>query len=282
MTGPKTPHSNTSRDRMTPTWTIKPDDVTETNVQVNGSPCRVWRKGRGKPVYYLPGFGGLPKWTPFLDAMAESREVVAVSPPGFPGGLGHDALDSHLDWVLATHDLLRGAGMERADLIGVSVGGALAAEMAAIFPHLVRRLVLIAPFGLFDEAEPSADIFAQRPPELPTLLCSNPETWAWLKAPPEGANSVEWPLEQTRAAEAAARYLWPVGDTRLVKRLPRIAAPTLLLWGAEDRVMPFSYARRMADAIGGETTAQRIEAAGHLADLDQPDRVAEIVRGFLR
>ena len=268
--------------RMNPSWTIKPDDVQETTVAVNGKPCRVWRKGRGAPLFYLAGFGGLPKWTPFLEILAESRQVVAPSLPGFPGGLGHDQLDTHLDWVLATCDLLRGAGMEQADLIGVSVGGALAAEIAAIFPQMVRRLVLIAPFGLFDEAEPAADIWAQRPAELPDLLCADPEKWNWLKAQPEGANSVEWPIAQTRAAEASARYLWPVGDTRLARRLPRITAPTLLLWGAEDKVMPFNYARRMAEAIGGETTAQRIEGAGHLADLDQPDRTATIVLDFLR
>ena len=71
-----------------------------------------------------------------------------------------------------------------------------------------------------------------------------PEIWKALKAVPEGANSIEWPIEQTRANEAAARVFWPLGNTKLEKRLKLIDAPTLLLWGEKDAIMPRSYADR--------------------------------------
>ena len=149
--------------------------------------------------------------------------------------------------------------------------------MEAIWPDKVKRLALIAPFGLYDAADPPADPWAQRADAVPGLLCADPENWTRLKAPPEGANSIEWPIEQTRASEAAARYLWPLGDTRLIRRLPLIKAPTLLLWGEQDRVMPRGYAARFAEAIAGPTETRLIAGAGHLAELDKPAEVAEAI-----
>ena len=140
-----------------------------------------------------------------LDELAKTRTVVAPSLPGYPGATGHTVLDTHLDWVLATRQLLDKAGLADADLVGASVGGAFAAEMAAIFPERVGRLVLIAPFGLFDEAEPAADPWAQRKDMLPGLMCADAAKWQELVAPPDGANSIEWPIEMSRASEAAAR-----------------------------------------------------------------------------
>ncbi|MEE8555255.1 MAG: alpha/beta fold hydrolase [bacterium] len=253
----------------------------ERTVEVNGRPCRVWEAGEGEPLGYLAGLGGLPKWPPILDKLAAKRRVIAPSLPGYPGSLGHDLLDDQFDWALAAEALLRGAGLEGADLVGVSVGGALAAEVAAIWPAMVRRLVLLAPFGIFDEAEPVADVFAVRPKNLAQLLCADPAKFAALIEPHEGADDIETKVEQARAAEAAARMLWPLGDTRLVKRLPRIVQPTLILWGSEDRVIPPSYAHRFAEAISGQTEVQAIPGAGHLADLDAPGAVSEAVLGFV-
>ncbi len=73
---------------------------------VNGHAHRVWSKGTGRPLGFLAGIGGLPKWTPFLDRLAESRQVIAPSLPGFPGAAGHEDLDTIFDWILATHDIV--------------------------------------------------------------------------------------------------------------------------------------------------------------------------------
>ena len=253
----------------------------ERTVEVNGEPCRVWEKGEGEKLGFLAGIGGLPRWTPFLDRLAERCHVIAPSLPGFPGALGHTELDSQLDWVLATHDALQGAGLDGADLIGVSVGGALAADVAAIWPGMVRRLVLIAPLGLFDESEPVADIWAQRPGGIPELVCADPRNFTTLTAVPDGADELEWQILQLRAQEAAARLLWPLSDTHLRKRLHRITQPTLLLWGGADRVVPVSYAERFATEIAGPTEIQVIPDAGHLAELDAPEATSAAVSAFL-
>jgi pimeloyl-ACP methyl ester carboxylesterase len=256
-------------------------DPSERAVSVNGRDCRVWEKGSGPPVGYLAGLLGLSRWTPFLDRLAERRRVVVPSLPGFPGATGHDLLDGTIDWVAATLDLLEGAGLEGADLVGASVGATLSAEAAAMSQGAVSRLVLIAPFGLFDEREPVTDFWAQMPGTAHDLLCARSEAIAEQVAMPGGADPVEWPIVQTRASEAAARLLWPTTDTGLRRRLHRIRVPTLLLWGAEDRIVPASYAKVFAAEIAGETTLLSIPGAGHLADLDAPDAVAEAVLGFL-
>ncbi len=253
-----------------------------TTIDINGFATRVWRKGAGARIGFLAGFGGLPKWVPFLDRLAEKRTVIVPSLPGFPGGdRGHSVLDSHLDWVLAVRELIDKAGLAGADLAGSSVGGSLAAEVAAIWPEKVKRLALIAPFGLYDEEDPATDPWAQKPDEQAALMTLRPEVYKALKEMPAGANSIEWPIEQTRASEAAARIFWPLGNTRLRRRLPLIAAPTLILWGAEDRVLPRSHAGVIAEAIGAKAEIRIIAGAAHLAELDKPDEVAAAILGFM-
>lgn len=251
--------------------------LAERSVAVNGEACRVWEKGRGSPVFYLAGLAGLPRWTPFLDRLAERRRVVAPSLPGYPGATGHDKLDSALDWIAATLDLLEAVGLAGGDLIGASIGGTLAAEAAAMAPGLVRRLVLIAPFGLYDRGSPPIDLWAQKPGAWPGLVSAQPETYTAFTAPPDGFAAGEWSIVMTRASEAAARLLWPLADTRLERRLHRIRCPTTLVWGGADKVLASSYAKRFAAGIAGKTTVAIVPGAGHLADLDAPDAVSDAV-----
>jgi pimeloyl-ACP methyl ester carboxylesterase len=253
----------------------------ERAVRVNGEPCRVWEKGQGEPLGFVAGLGGLLRWTPFLERLSERRRVVVPSLPGFPGGLGHEKLDDLADWVSAALDLLEAAGLRGADLAGASIGATLLVEATAFSPGLARRLVLVSPLGLFDEREPVADVWAQRPEELLALLAEDRERLAAELAPPAGADPVEWQILALRASEAAARLLWPTGDLGLAKRLHRIAVPTLLLWGGADRVVPASYAKRFAEGLGGPTRIAGIEGAGHRADLDAPDALAAAILDFL-
>jgi pimeloyl-ACP methyl ester carboxylesterase len=253
----------------------------ERTIRVNGLPCRVWEKGEGAPVGVLAGLGGLPRWSPFLDRLAAQRRVIVPSLPGFPGAEGHDRLDSLADWIAATLDLLEGAGVRGADLVGCSVGGTLAAE-AAIFSRGFRRLVLLAPFGLFDPAQPPADPWAMRPGP-PRHLANDLQRIGerFMPAPGAGIDTVEWQVTTARASEAAARLLWPTTDTGIRRRLHRVAVPTLVLWGADDRLLPVGYAKLFAEALGGPSEVRVIPGAGHLAELDAPDACAEAVLAFL-
>jgi pimeloyl-ACP methyl ester carboxylesterase len=248
-----------------------------------GHPSRVLECGEGSPVVFFAGAGGLPNWPPFLDRLAKNHRVIAPSLPGFPGCEEFRHLDSFYDWVVATLELVERLQCERFDLIGSSVGGALAAEMAVLLPSRVRRLVLIAPFGTFDAAQPSVDLWAQpmMPDKLPTLLCERADAWKALWTRPEQASLEDWAVLRSRAMEAAARFLFPLGDTGIAKRLSRIVAPSLLVRGAEDRVIPAAYQERLAAGIAGSVRTSVVAGAGHLVELDQPDELARQVRAFL-
>jgi pimeloyl-ACP methyl ester carboxylesterase len=255
-------------------------ELQESTIDINGQPCRVWQKGSGDPLGYLAGVAGLPRWTPFLDKLAERRRVIVPALPGFAGAQGHTELDKHLDWLLATCDALSACGLNGADLIGASIGGALAADCAALWPDRIKRLVLIAPLGIFDADEPTADIFAHKPGRIGELLCHHSDNFAAMTAAPEG-EWVEWQMAQVRALEASARLLWPLGDTGLSRRLQRITAPTLVLAGEHDQILPVSYAGKFAHGISGESRIQTIAGAGHLVDWDEPQAVADVIFDFL-
>jgi pimeloyl-ACP methyl ester carboxylesterase len=246
-----------------------------------GGEARVLEKGEGPPLCFLGGLRGLPRWPAFLDRLAARRHVIAPSLPGFFGATGYQDLDDLADWIAAALDLIEACDAAGADLVGASVGGLLAAEIAAFSRASVRRLALIAPFGLFDEREPIADVFALRRSEVAGMLCADPATYEAFLAMPEAEDEIEWQVLCARAEEAAARLLWPFGDLGLRKRLHRIAAPTLLVWGARDRVLPASYAKRFADGLGGLVQIRSVENAGHMAELDAPATVADAVLTFL-
>src|SRR5579862_3616119 len=157
-----------------------------TTVEINGFATRVWRAGSGPKLGFLAGFGGLPRWIPFLDALARQRTVIVPSLPGFPGGdRGHSVLDSHLDWLLAVRATLEKADLVGADLAGSSVGASFVLEIAALWPDSVRRAAVVSPFGLFDEKDPPTDPWAQRGDAVPGLMCADPEIWKAMKAAPE-------------------------------------------------------------------------------------------------
>ena len=257
-------------------------ELVERSVATPAGSARVWEKGDGNPIGFFAGLGGLPAWLPALDALAASHRVVAPSLPGFPGGAEYDRLDDIFDWSLAAIDIVTASGLSGADQIGASVGGALAAEVAALRPDLVRKLVLIAPYGLFDEAAPIRDVFACKPGEQSSVLTRDPQAYDAYRARPNSSGEMDWTVMQVRAEMAAARILWPLGDTRLRKRLFRITQPTLIIWGADDRVIPPAYAAKFADGISGKTKIVTIPKAGHKVEFDAPHAVADAISTFLK
>jgi pimeloyl-ACP methyl ester carboxylesterase len=250
-------------------------------VAVAGRPCLVTEQGSGTSLFYFPSSALSLKWSRFHEALAARARLVSLSLPGFGGSEGHEAIDDHLAWCLAGRDLLVAAGFKPGDtVIGSSAAGAIAADIAALWPDLVGRLILMAPFGLYDMQAPTRDLFALQTKEAPGVFCENPQAYAEQMQAPAGEDPTGWSIVVNRAQEAAARILWPFGDTRLAQRLHRIAAPTLLMWGAADKVVPPAYAARFAERMNGKTSLKLIAGGGHLLELDRPQDTAEAILAF--
>jgi pimeloyl-ACP methyl ester carboxylesterase len=250
-------------------------------VDVNGHKARVWEKGRGPKIGYFAGLCGAPRWTPFLETLSKTHHVVVPSLPGFPGSNDYDHLDNLVDWISATLDLLEAAGLYGEDLVASSVGATLALEAAAMSPDAVRRLALLAPLGLHEEAAPVPHIWARKSADMNALLCADDDALAKLQAVPDGEDAVEWNLMVARATAASARLLWPMCDLGLVKRLHRIRQPLLLVWGEADAIVAPSYAEIFAKKVSGPVTTRRIKSAGHLIDIDAPEEAAKVVQEYL-
>lgn len=257
--------------------------VAETNLLLEGETFRVWTAGSGPKLGVFAGFGGLLQWTPFLARLAETRTVIVPSLPGFPGGGGrsHVGLDSQLDWLLLVRELLNGCMLEGEDLLGISLGAGLAADVTAVWPHKTKTLALVSPLGLCDGDSPVADPWGVTSQNLPKLLCADPAAMEAHQKMPDGEDELEWEVSQIRAGEAAARLLWPNGDIGLGKRIGRIFCDTLIVWGEEDQVVPVSYHPLYRNGPAGSVTEKIIAGAGHQADFDQPDQLADVINDFL-
>jgi pimeloyl-ACP methyl ester carboxylesterase len=236
----------------------------------------VYRGGQGPPLVWLHAADGIGDEHPLLDALAESHSIVAPLAPGFADldELQHVAnvheLAMHYD------DLLRALDLDGATVVGHSFGGMLGAELAAHYPDRVHQLVLIAPVGLWNDEYPVADIFAVPLPELPMLLFADPP-------PPPDPNAepdIEAVVGLTRGLATVASFLFPLPDAGLARRLDRISARTLVVFGEEDALVPARYADDFVAGIQGASKVI-IPGAGHMVPVERTDEVLAAIEGFL-
>jgi pimeloyl-ACP methyl ester carboxylesterase len=124
---------------------------------------RVLEAGDGQALVFLHGASGVAEDSPFLAALARRWHVFAPLLPGYGDSEGSESLRDMLDITLHTFDVIDALGLERPILVGHSMGGMIAAEMAAIAPREIERLILIAPAGLWLDDHPVADVFSKMP-----------------------------------------------------------------------------------------------------------------------
>ncbi|MGZ4762132.1 MAG: alpha/beta fold hydrolase [Ilumatobacteraceae bacterium] len=225
-------------------------------------------------LVYLFGIAGHAELSPAMRAVEQAGwDVVVPSVPGFDGVPGFQPRDEYLDWLTTFWDSLDATGALPCPVVGASVGGMIAAELAALRPEAVTGVALLAPFGIADAANPGFNIYGTPGPERMGHLFAKgvPEAFAKRFA---HLGDEEAPVASYLSDMAAANILWPFGERGLAKRLHRIAAPRLTLWGDLDEVNPVSNSA----AWGG---AQIIAGAGHLLEWDAPDQVAAAVLEFV-
>ena len=239
-----------------------------------------YRAGSGAPLLYLHHLMGLAGFEPALAQLAESFDVIAPYAPGW--GPAKDQLpdfdEGPLDLVLHQGDILDAFGLESAHVVGVSIGAWMAAELAAIAPQRVDRLVLVNPLGLWLDDVGGEDPFAQHPGFPSAILFADPD--GRVKHLFEGRDKMDAHVDELLSLRASAKFLWPIPDTGIKRRLARIKAPTLVATSDRDVVVPEAYGPAWQAAIRGSRLT-RLHDAGHLAELDQPTAFARLVSDFL-
>lgn len=249
-------------------------------------PFRVHVKGDGPAIVFFHGPWGLV-WGPFLDALAERFTVYAPEHPGTtpdePDTIQH--VDSLWDLILCYDELIEQLRLSEVMLVGHSFGAMVACEVAAMRPPRVRRLALIDAIGFWRDDAPVTNWMLLAPQDLPAYVFKDPQA-----ATAKAMFSIPDDLEQaalartriTWAMGCTGKYIWPIPDKGLKKRIHRIAvAPTLLVWGEEDRLVPRVYAQEFARRLRS-TRLEVVKGAGHAPHLEQPDTVARLVQDFCK
>lgn len=227
-----------------------------------------------KHLVYLFGLAGHAELSPAMHAVeAAGWEIAVPSVPGFDGVPGFQPRDEYLDWLTTFWDSIDATGSLPCPVVGASVGGMIAAELAALRPEAVTGVALLAPFGIADAANPGFNLYGTPSRERMVHLFAKgvPEAYTNRFA---HLGAEEAPVAGYLSDMAAANILWPLGERGLRKRLHRIAAPRLTLWGELDEVNPVSNAA----AWGG---AHVVAGAGHLVEWDAPGQVSAALLDFL-
>jgi pimeloyl-ACP methyl ester carboxylesterase len=249
--------------------------------------------GTGKPVLFLHGISGL-QWTPFLERLSGKHTVIAPRTPGFGESTGIELLDDVGDMVFFYLDLLDELNLHDIPLVGHSIGGMFAAELAAAQPDRFSHVILASSFGLWDTENPVTDLFAVSHTELARCLYADPENKeavAVATAPEarmtevdpdteDGKATIKYLVERAKSMSTAAKYLWPIPNRGLRKRLHRVQQPGLVIWGESDGIIPSTYAQRFTAQMEN-ATAHIVPNAAHMVIDEQPDHVADLIENLL-
>jgi len=216
---------------------------------------------------------------PFLDELARNFTVYAPAHPGFGPGEGLEHIDDVIDFALYYHDFLDELQIETPHVVGHSLGGMLAAEITALAPYRVNRLVLVGPAGLWIDENPIPDFFTFSSQQIVEVALHDPkgplgQMMLQQFQAPEAA------LELHRCMASAGKFLWPIPDKGLKKRIHRIQQPTLIVWGASDKLIPPAYGEAFLKAIPGSRLVT-LQKSGHMPMLEEQEAFVEAVTNFL-
>ena len=250
------------------------------DVKVRDVRIKLHRAGRGQPVLFLHGAGGMLQWLPFFDALADGYELLVPEHPGF--GLSDDPpfIRNMSDLAYFYLDFLESQGLKDFHLIGNSMGGWLAAEMLIRDRARCKSLTLISPAGLRVEGVPSGDLFIWSPEETARNLYHD-QSWAEKMLAIKPSEELMDILLKNRFT--VTKFGWQPRwyNPDLAKWLHRITQPSLVIWGDDDKVMPPAYAKPWCAGLP-QAQLVMVEKCGHLPHVEKADQVIPKVREFLR
>ncbi|MCX5514774.1 alpha/beta hydrolase [Kaistia algarum] len=234
--------------------------------------------GKGKPVLFLHGASTLEGFD-FAEGLADRFRVLAASHPGW--GYSGDAphIVGMSDMVLHYLNLLDALDLdEKPHLMGFSMGGWMASELAAVGRERFDKVVLVAPAGLNDPAHPATNLGAVAPQDLPGYLAH--DVSVALRYFPDGTDAAfaeGFGADRAREGETLGRLLAPfgMGHPNLRRFLARITNPALVVWGTEDKLLPASQAPLWIEALP-DAQLLLVEDAGHFVMQEKPETLAKI------
>ncbi|MGU3432571.1 alpha/beta fold hydrolase [Actinomycetes bacterium M1A6_2h] len=241
--------------------------------------------GTGPALVYLHPLGGFVL-DDFLVELARTHTIYA---PELPGTSEDDPFAIHKvndipELVLIYEEALVKLGLEGAPVIGQSFGGMLAAELASFFPRLFSKVALLGPAGLWMEDKPwTLDILSAAPSGAPDLLFDDPSAErprAMLALPDDPTEAVSALAHLVWIQGCGAKFLWPIPERGLSRRLHRLSSPTLIVWGEDDRIIPSSYAYEYGARIPG-STVHVLPKSGHIPQVEQMETTLGLVTDFL-
>lgn len=248
---------------------------------LSGIKCEVERRGKGKPLLLLHGEEALEKDAVVVDDLARRFEVIIPSPPGYGQSERPLWLTEPHDLAFVMHDLVDQLGLRDTTVLGFSVGGWIAAEMATIDDAFISKLVLVGAVGVKLGAPTDrdiADIWLLHPDKVAKLK------WHDLAKGKRDLTSMpdEVLAVIARNTETTARFCWNpyMHNPKLKHRLHRIGVPTLLIWGEQDGIVKPDYAKGYAALIPGAKLSL-VKEAGHLPHMEQPEAFMKVLGEFI-
>ena len=252
----------------------------ETIQLASGRSQQIVRVGVGPDLVWLHGLHGVPAHDPFVAELAKRFSVIAPIAPGFNDLTELDDIRDVHDLALHYDDILSALKLERMPVIGHSFGAMIAAELAAHVPARVARLALLSPIGVWRDDHPVVDLFGRPYTTIDKLIWAGGVPIGKMVARDTSAGPVESLVTLARGMTVVAKFLWPLPDKGLHRRLYRITSPTLVMSGDKDPLVPHFYADVFRAGIRG-AKAIAIAGAGHMLPYEQIDAVCKDLLPFI-
>ena len=240
--------------------------------------------GSGPPLVYLHAAGG-PIWDPFIEWLTESFTVYAPHHPG-TGETQRESIhsvDSLWDLVLIYEEIFNALGLHGVPVIGTSFGGMMACELAAHRPELISKMVLLDPIGLWRDDAPVAPYMVMSPEKLVATLykdLTSEPVKKVLQMPEDPDAAATLIADIVWALGATGKFVWPIPDKGLKKRMHRIKAKALIVWGEDDALVSSVYANEFAARIA-DSQVEIIKDCGHVPQVERLEILRPLVANFL-
>ncbi|MDB5572542.1 MAG: alpha/beta hydrolase fold protein [Hyphomicrobiales bacterium] len=255
------------------------EDVKKTELELCGARISIMRAGHGQPLLILRGGDASDDWRPFMDALAAKYDVIVPEHPGFGGKAKPEWLDSTRDYANYYLDFLEALDLRGVHVVGFALGGWIAAELATRDCSRIASLALVSPFGIFEQDAGGLDTFLRSEEQGVRDMFHNEAV-----AEAELARVLAPETEDVRLSNqiTIAQVSWTPRnyDPDLRKWLHRVHARTLIVWGAQDRILPAVYAQAWGKLIPG-SRVEIMPDCGHAPQIEQPERFVRLVDSFI-